>query len=216
MKILILGISGRTGRLAAEEAVKRGHKVVGIVRDPVKVTIKNAEIIAGTPYDFETVRKGVIGCDAVIVTLSLLSQSQGIFGKINTPLDILSVSMKNTVEAMEENDIKRIVLMTALGTGDSAKELPGIARLFINLTNIRYSYADHEIEEKILEDSDLDWTIVRPVAMNDKNDKLSILFNLKGSGKIKNTISRNAVAHFIIDCIEKGGFIREKPGISNA
>lgn len=215
MKILILGITGRTGRLAAEEAIKRGHKVVGIARDPGKVTIRDAEIVSGTPYDFETVRKVIIGCDAVIGTLSLLSQSQGIFGKINTPLDVLSVSMKNTVKAMEENGIKRIVLMTALGTGDSAKELPGIARLLINLTNIRYSYADHEAEEKILENSNLDWTIVRPVGLNDKNDNLSILFNLKGVGKIKNTISRNAVAHFILDCIEKGEFIRQKPGISN-
>jgi putative NADH-flavin reductase len=215
MKILILGITGRTGSLAAAEAIKRGHKVVGVARNPDKVTVKDAEIVGGTPYDFETVRKAIIGCDAVIATLSLLSQSQGILGKINTPLDVLSVSMKNTVRAMEENGIKRIVLMTALGTGDSAKELPGIARLLIKLTNIRYSYADHEIEEKVIENSDLDWTIVRPVSLNDKNDNLSILFNLKGAGKIKNTISRNAVAHFILDCIEKGEFIRQKPGISN-
>ena len=144
MKILILGISGRTGRLAAEEAIKRGHTVVGIARDPTKVTIRDAEIVSGTPYDFETIRKAIIDCDSVIGTLSLLSQSQGIFGKIKTPLDLLSVSMKNTVKAMEENGIKRIVLMTALGVGDSAKELPGIARMLINLTNIKYSYADRQ------------------------------------------------------------------------
>jgi putative NADH-flavin reductase len=216
MKILILGITGRTGRLAAEEAIRRGHLVVGIARDPGKVTIREAEIFSGTPYDFETVKKAVTGCDAVIGALSLLSQSQGMVGKIKTPLDILSVSMKNTVRAMEDKGIKRIVLMTALGTGDSAKELPGIVRLLIKLTNIRYSYTDHEIEEKVLEDSNLDWTIIRPVGLNDKNDNISILYNLKGAGKINNTISRNAVAHFMLDCIEKGQFIRQKPGISNA
>jgi putative NADH-flavin reductase len=215
MRILILGITGRTGRLVAEEAIKRGHKVVGIARDPEKASLIGVKIFKGTPYDLEIVRKAGIGCDAVIGTLSLLSRSQGIFGKIYTPMDILSVSMKNTVKVMKEQGIKRIVLMTALGVGDSAKELPGIARMLINLTNIKYSYIDHEREEMVLENSDLDWTIVRPVGLNNKNENLSILHNLKGIGKIKNSISRNAVAHFMIDCIEKGEFIRQKPGISN-
>jgi putative NADH-flavin reductase len=215
MKILILGITGRTGCLAAEEAIRRGHSVAGIARDPDKVTVKDAEIFSGTPYDLETVQNAIPGCNAVIVALSLLSKSQGFFGKIKTPLDILSVSIKNTVKAMEENNIKRVVLMSALGAGDSARELPGIARVLINLTNIKYSYADHDIEEKVLENSDLEWTIIRPVGLNDKNEKLSVLFNLKGEGKIKNMISRNAVAHFMLDCIEKGQFIRQKPGISN-
>jgi putative NADH-flavin reductase len=215
MKILILGITGRTGRLAAEEAIKRGHKVVGIARDPEKVTLNDVKILKGTPYDLETVRKACIGSDAVIGTLSLLSLSQGIFGKIYTPLDILSVSMKNTVKVMKEQGIKRIVLMTALGVGDSEKELPRIARMLINLTNIKYSYIDHELEEKVLENSDLEWTIVRPVGLNNKNENLSIQYNLNGVGKIKNSISRNAVAHFMLDCIEKGDFIRQKPGISN-
>jgi putative NADH-flavin reductase len=215
MKILILGITGRTGSLAAEEAVKRGYKVVGIARDPAKVTVKDAEIITGTPYDYETVRKAVAGCDAVIGTLSLISQSQGVFGKLNTPLDVLSVSMKNSIKAMKEKGVKRMVLMSALGVGDSAKELPGLVRMLMNLTNIRYSYIDHEAEEKLLQNSDLDWTIVRPVGLNDKNEKLSILSRTNSTDKIKSYVSRNAVAHFMIDCIEKRAFIRQKPAISN-
>ena len=215
MRILILGITGRTGSLAAEEAVKRGHKVIGIARDPAKVTVKNSEIITGTPYDYETVRKAVTGCDAVIGALSLISQSQGVFGKLDTPLDVLSGSMKNSIKAMREEGVKRMVLMSALGVGDSAKELPGIVRLLMNLTNIRYSYIDHEAEEKLLQNSDLDWTIVRPVGLNDKNEKLSILSRTNSTDKIKTSVSRNAVAHFMIDCIEKGTFLHQKPAISN-
>jgi hypothetical protein len=71
------------------------------------------------------------------------------------------------------------------------------------------------LEEKVLEHTKLHWTIVRPVSLNDKNSRLSIRFNLNGAGKIKNTVSRNAVAHFMLDCIEKKDFIRQKPGISN-
>ena len=215
MKILLLGITGRTGRLVAEEAIKRGHKIVGIARDPGKVTVKDAGIVKGTPYDFETVRKAIIGCDAVISTLNIFPQSESLFGKIKSPLDSMSVSITNAVKAMKEKDIKRIVVMTALGVGDSAKEIPGFFSFIVRISNIKYAYADHDAQEKVLENSNLDWTVVRPAGLNDKNDDISILYNLKGVGKIASTISRNAVAHFILDCIEKGQFIKQKPGISN-
>jgi putative NADH-flavin reductase len=215
MKILILGITGKTGSLAAEAALKRGHKVVGIARDPGKVTVKGAEIVAGTPYDAETVQKAVKGCDAVISTLSLFPNTQGIFSKVKSPLDSMSVSMKNIVKSMGENGIKRIVLMTALGAGDSSDLMPWFFGIIVKISNIRYAYADHNRQEQVLENSDLDWTIVRPVMLTDKTDDLSVAHNLKGTGKIKGSITRIAVANFMIDCIEKELFIREKPGISN-
>jgi putative NADH-flavin reductase len=216
MKILILGITGRTGILVAEEAIKRGHNVVGIARDPSKVTVEGAEIISGTPYDFETVQKAIKGCDSVISTLNIFPQTQALFGKIKTPLNSMSVSIKNIVKAMDEAGIRRIVVMTALGVGDSAKEIPAFFSFMVKITNIKYAYADHDAQEKILENSDLDWTVVRPVGLNDKNENLSILYRVKGEGKIKSMISRNAVAHFMLECLEKGTFIRQKPGISNS
>ena len=215
MKILLFGITGRTGSLVAAEAIKRGHKVVGIARDPKKVTVKDVEIVAGTPYNFDTVRKAMIGCNAVIIALSTLPQSGGLFGKVKSPLDIMSVSTTNAIRAMKEKDIKRIVVMTALGTGDSARELPSFITFIMNLTNIKYSYIDHDAQEKMLEKSDLDWTIVRPVRLTDKNENLSVLHNLNGVGKINTIISRNAVAHFMLDCAEKEHFLKQKPGISN-
>jgi putative NADH-flavin reductase len=216
MKILILGITGRTGQLVAAEAIKRGHKVAGIARDPSKVTLKEAEIIKGTPYDFDTVRKAMIGCDAVISTLSLIPPAEGLFGKLKSPPDTMSVSISNTVKAMKEKNLRRIVVMTALGVGDSAKEIPAFILFIMKMTKIKHSYSDHDAQEKVLEKSDLDWTVIRPVRLNDNNDNLSILYNLKGVGKITTSISRNAVAHFMLDCIEKGQFIKQKPGISNA
>jgi putative NADH-flavin reductase len=215
MKILILGITGRTGSLVAEEAIKRGHKVVGIARDQSRVTVKDAEIFTGTPYNFDIVRKAVTDCNAVISTLSTFPRSEGFFGKIKSPLDTMSVSIKNTVKAMKEKEIKRIVIMTALGVGDSAKDIPALFSFIIRISNIKYAYADHDLQEKVLENSNLDWTVVRPVGLTDRNDDLSILNNLKGVGKIKSRISRNAVAHFMLDCIEDSKFVKQKPGISN-
>jgi putative NADH-flavin reductase len=216
MKLLLFGITGRTGSLVAAEAVRRGHKVIGIARQPEKVTIKDAEIVAGTPYDFDTVRNAIIGCDAVIIALSLLPQSGGLFGKLKTEPDLLSKSTSNAVKAMKEKGIKRLVVLSALGAGDSVREIPSPVFFLMRLTNIKYSYIDHDEQEKVVEKSDLDWTIVRPVGLTDRNENLSVLYNLKGTGKIRNSISRNAVAHFMLDCIEKSQFIKQKPGISNS
>jgi putative NADH-flavin reductase len=215
MKILILGITGRTGNLVAEEALKRGHKVVGIARDKRRVKAKGVEIIEGTPYDYETVEKAIEGCDCVISTLGSFPQSQGLFGKIRGPLDSMSVSVRNTVKLMQEKDIKRIIVMTAHGVGDSVKRLPGFFKFVIRVSNIKYAYADHEVQEAVLENSGIDWTIVRPVGLNDKSENLSVLVNLNNEGTIKSMISRNAVAHFMLDCIEKQQYIKQKPAISN-
>lgn len=215
MKILILGITGRTGSLAAGEAIKRGHKVVGIARDKSKVKVAGVEIVEGTPYDYETVRKAIDGCDGVISMLNIFPASQALFGKIKSPLDSMSVSIRNCVKLMNEKGIRRIVVMTANGVGDSFDELPGFFKFMLKVTNIKYAYADHAVQEKVLEDSSLDWTIVRPVGLTDKNDNLTILTNLSEGVKIKSMVSRNAVAHFILDCLENGQYIKQKPAVSN-
>jgi len=215
MKILILGITGRTGSLVAAEAIKRGYTVVGIARDKSRVAVPEAQIIEGTPYDYDTVNKAIEGCDCVISTLNVFPQSHGLFGKVKGPVDSMSVSIKNVVKLMSEKNIKRIVVMTAHGVGNSVKQLPGFFKLMIRVTNIKYSYADHELQENVLEKTSLDWTVVRPVGLNDKSENLSILVNLNNEGTIKSMISRNAVAHFMLDCIEKQQYIKQKPAISN-
>jgi len=216
MKILILGISGRTGRLVAEEVLKRGHKVSGIARDPARVNVTGAEIVQGTPYEIETVRKAIDGCDAVVSTLSLFPATQGLFSRVKTPLDFMSVSIKNCLTLMKERGIKRIVVMTALGVGDSRMEVPGFFRILIKISNIGHAYADHNRQEKLREESGLDWSILRPVMLTDKNMELSVIHNLKRDRPLKSAVSRNAVAHFMLDCIEKGEFIGQKPGLSKS
>jgi len=183
---------------------------------PGNVNISVANIIGGTAFNPDTVNKAIDGCEAVISTLNLFSRSQGLFGKITTPLDTMSVSIKNTVDAMTVRGIKRIVVMTALGVGDSANDLPGIFSFLMKISNIKYSYADHDRQEKVLGASDREWTVVRPVGLNDKNDNLSILSRINGIGKINHMISRKAVACFLIDCVEKGLFVKQKPAISNS
>jgi len=55
MKILLLGATGRTGMHIIEEALKRGHKISAIARDPEKLKnynhccpVKNSRLTTGS------------------------------------------------------------------------------------------------------------------------------------------------------------------------
>ena len=85
-------------------------------------------------------------------------------------------------------------------------------KAFIRFTGLKYVYADHDGQEKVLKESDLDWTIVRPVGLTDKEDIRELAI---GRGdKHSAFISRKAVAKFMVDCLDGGDYIKQAPIIS--
>ena len=59
MKILLLGATGRTGKHIIEEAIKKGHNIAAIARDPEKLKDFKVDITQGTPYDYDIVEKAI-------------------------------------------------------------------------------------------------------------------------------------------------------------
>ena len=50
MRLLVLGATGRTGRLVVAEALRRGHDVVALVRDPAAARLpERVELRRGRP-----------------------------------------------------------------------------------------------------------------------------------------------------------------------
>src|SRR5260370_27523099 len=71
MNLLILGATGRTGRLVVEQALAAGHAVTALVRSPEKLTIRNSNlrVVAGRATDPEAVARALASADAVLSTL---------------------------------------------------------------------------------------------------------------------------------------------------
>lgn len=71
MKLLILGGTGRTGRVLLEQAVARGHEVTALVRSPVKITFMYSllNIVQGDPHDAAQIVGAMVDCDAVVSVL---------------------------------------------------------------------------------------------------------------------------------------------------
>ena len=203
MNILILGATGRTGRLLAQAAVARDHQVTAIIRDKSKATITKIKFLEGSPTDGKLLEKALQGMDAVVVSLNINRTSDNPFAKVVSPLTLISDSVKALIPAMEKNGVKRIITVSASGVGDSWMHMPLIARLLIRYSNIMRAYEDHDRQEQLVRNSKLEWTIVRPVMLNNKdNDGYQVSVGKPTGG----SISRKAVAKFILDALESGKY----------
>ena len=215
MKILLLGATGRTGIQIIEEALKRGHRISAIARDPDKLKDYNIEITQGTPYDYETVENAIAGCEAVINTLNVSRKTDSPWAPLRAPKDIISKSAYNTIKAMEKVGIKRFIALSTIGAGRSWKNTPVILKLLVSISNLKHAFRDHGRQEEILENSTIDYTICRAPMLSDKTNETGAIATTEGVKPANMYLSRNSAAEFFLRIIEKKEHIRETISLSN-
>jgi putative NADH-flavin reductase len=215
MKILLLGATGRTGKVILQKAINDGYEVRAIVRDKSKLDGANADIIEGTPYDRDAVMSAVKGCDAVISTLNVSRTSDSPWAKLRSPKDLISRSVQNAVEGMKENDVKRIIVLSTLGAGDSKDRMPKLFNLFISLSNLKYAFRDHTRQEEILEQSDRDWTVIRLPMLTADAGENEVLVNMGDGTRLNRKVNRETVARFILNILNEEKYFKKKIAISN-
>jgi uncharacterized protein YbjT (DUF2867 family) len=215
MKILLLGATGRTGKLVIEEAIRRGHNISAIARDPEKLKDYQIDITQGTSYDFKTVEKALSGCEAVINTLNISRKSDNPWAGLVSPRDLISKSATNCVSAMKKAGIKRFIALSTIGAGSSWKTTPTILKFIVSISNLKYAFGDHGKQEEILQNSSIEYTICRaPMLSTEINTKGSVAVK-EGENPPKMVLSRNSAAEFFIKIIEKKEHIREIVNLSN-
>lgn len=214
-RILLYGATGRTGALIAAYALQQGYAVTALVRNPDKLLLKSDQltVVRGLPTTIEDVRRAMPGCDAVISTLSALSEAEAFsFRKIPAP-HTLETAMRNTITVMGELEIRRVVTLSSIGVGDSWPFAPWYMRGMIKLTNFKITFADHNGQEALLRQSGLDWTIARPVALNDNEELGRLVVSYAGSPS-PFKMSRRQLAKFMVDCLEEAELIGKAPLLS--
>ena len=113
MRILVIGATGGSGREIVKQALERGHDVVALARNPSKVKVQHERlrVVQGDVMDAASVDAAMEGCDAVVCALG--------HKRWLGPSKILSEGTRNIVRAMEKHGVKRLVVESALGIGDS-------------------------------------------------------------------------------------------------
>ena len=152
MKILLLGATGRTGKLVVDEALQRGYELNCLVRDPQKIKSvhERLKVFEGSPEKKSDLEASIKNCEAIINVLNVSRNSDFPWSKLRTPPMFLSEVMKNVIELAENHKVKRIVVCSAWGAAETKNDLPPWFRWFIDNSNIGYTYRDHERQEKLL------------------------------------------------------------------
>ena len=216
MKILILGATGRTGRLIVEEALKQGYDLNVLVRDKNKISFssKSIKVYQGTPARQTDLAIAMQGCDLVISALGIVRASDAPWSKLITAKNFISESIKNVIAEADQQNLKRLITVSAWGVGETKKEIPFWLRWLINHTNLGPVYAEHEAEEKLLANSNLNWTAVRPVALNESKKIKTLKVSFNNLPKPSLQISRQSVAKFIVDIVKSDKYDMKSPTIS--
>lgn len=168
MRVLVVGASRGTGAELVGELARRGHVVTAFSRS-AGGDVDGVGYVAGDVLDRDAVTKAVAGQDAVVVTLGIPDNPFRVrlTRRASSPLDVRSAGTANVVRAMTETGVRRLVVQSTYGIGDTYRHLPLALKAFFSLA-IRPQVTDHEVQEATVQTSDLDWTILRPVVLHDE------------------------------------------------
>ncbi len=219
MRVVIFGPTGGTGRRLVERAIAVGHEVTAFVRNPSRMTARHErlKVVVGDAFDAGRVGEAVAGNEAVISVLGSRRPSNPLHPRRpGDPHGVVSAGSGNIVAAMKEHGLRRFVCQTAWGVGESRQD-PGFAgAFFMNVLVpplLRDEYADKEAQEEIVRESDLEWTLVRPMILTNgpwTND-YRVSIDLKPGRRPY--ISRADVADFLMRQLADDTFVRSTPAI---
>lgn len=209
MKLIIFGSTGGTGRQVVRQALEQGHDVTAFVRSPEKLNQKHEklQVVKGNALDFASVERAIQGQDAVLCTLGL----PAIMDKSN----LRANGTKNIIRAMEKTGVKRFICQSTAGVGDSSDTLPFLMKYLIVPFMLRRVWADHEIQENYIKNSQLDWIIGRPAALTDGERTGSYQHGFTADNKtVTSKISRADTADFMLKQLADNNYLHKTPCIS--
>ena len=215
MKVLLLGATGRTGKLVLKTLIEKGHEVHCLARNIERISSnENVKIFEGDPTNKKDLQKAVSGAEHIISALNISRKSDFPWSPLRTPKTFLSKVMEQLVPIAETNNIKKIVVCSAWGVGETKTDIPNWFRWLIDNSNINWAYKGHEKQEEIITKSNLNWAIVRPVGLTNskRNEEITISYN--NIPKPNMLISRQSVAKFLVDCLTNSDLVNKVVVIS--
>ena len=190
MKVLVAGAHGKTARRLVRMLVEDGHEVRGLVRkekqmpdveadgaDPLLVDLEEEGVVA--------VGRAVDGCDAVIFAAGAGPGS----GAARKETMDYGGAVK-LVEAAEQHNARRYLMLSSMGAGDPEGSSEAMRP---------YLRAKASADER-LQESGLDYTIIRPGSLTDEEEAGRI--EAEESLGRRGEISRADVARTFAEALE--------------
>lgn len=204
-RIALFGATGGTGRQIVTQALEAGHIVQALVRDPARLPVQHPHLhlITGNVLDPDAVERTITGADAVIVSLG---------NTANNPDWIVSEGTKVIVAAMHKLGVRRLIVISSLGVGDSRDQVPTFFKVLMK-TALKKPMEDKERQEQIVAASGLDWTIVRPGGLTNGPRTGRYRAGLDRS-IVAGQVSRADVAEFVLRQLDDMTYRHKAPAIT--
>ena len=208
MNITIIGASAGIGLETVKRGLNRNHSITTLSRSEINIEDKQSlNMILGDATNKADLFKSIQNADALIVTLGT--------GKNMKATTLFSDFAKLILEIHNENKITiPFIFVTGFGAGESKNYVPWLVKMFLKYL-LKDVYADKTKMEEMITHSDLNWTVVRPGRLLDKEltekyrieNKLFKGINIGG-------INRADVADFLIKQAENQTELKKYIGIS--
>ena len=131
MKIVLFGATGNVGRRIAAEALRRGHQVTGVVRDPAAVQPPDPRVtlVQGDATDAASVARVVRGADAVVSAISPRPNPRGL------PAPSLAKNARALIAGLRDAAVKRVLYVGGASTlevapGKQLLDQPGFPEMY--------------------------------------------------------------------------------------
>lgn len=204
MKLAVFGASGKTGILIVFQALNQGHQVTAFSRKASQVHIqhKNLTVIEGDVLNFEKVKEAVADQDAILSALGV---------DINKPNTILSEGTAIILKAMEACGVKRFICMSSAGIHGYRGSF--WFRWVITPLFLRHIFDDKKRQAKIVQESQADWVLIRPVGLTDAPKTNT--YKVTEGDPTSSTIPRADVADFMLKLMKDNKWDKKMPAISS-
>jgi putative NADH-flavin reductase len=203
--ILVIGASKGIGLETVRRALEAGHSVRALARSANGIGLADPRL--------EKVRGDALNAADVVAALkgvSVVIQTLGIhFAEMFRPVHLFSDATRVLISAMATSGVRRVICVTGFGAGDSQANISLLQRIPFQLVFGR-AYQDKSAQERLLKESSLEWTIVRP----------GVLTGTRRTGRYKifdqpsqwrnGIIGRADVADFLVRQIDSPAGIRKE------
>ncbi len=161
MNITIIGASAGIGLEAVKRGLNRNHSITTLSRSEIKIEEeKSLNKILGDATNKADLLKSIQNSEAIIVTLGTSKNMKA--------TTLFSDFAKLIVDIHNENKIDiPVIFVTGFGAGESENYVSWLVKLFLKYF-LKDVYADKTKMEEIITNSDLNWTVVRPGRLLDK------------------------------------------------
>ena len=215
MKIVLFGATGNVGRRIAAEAVRRGHEVAGVVRDPSAVQSPDPRVslVRGDATMPESVVAVAKGADAAVSAISPRPNARGLAAPS------LTANTRALIAGLRRAGVKRVLFVGGAGSleiapGKQLMDQPGFPEA--------YKAEAREGRDALnlwrAEGKELDWTYLSPAAEIGPGERTG-KYRTTGDAFLTDASGRSFISYddyavAVLDELEKPSHVGRRFGVA--